>query len=87
MQTETTYKNGERKLLEITAGEPSNSRFSVCFWLDGEWIMDDRPGLGLLKTSGYSIVAIHNLPNRTYPPNDLSQATASGAKARKANEP
>jgi hypothetical protein len=71
MQTETTYKNGERKLLEITAGEPSNSRFSVCYWHDGEWFMDDRPGHTPLSR-GYSIVTIHNLPNRTYPPNEKS---------------
>lgn len=65
---ENPYKNGERKLLEITAGEPSNSRFSVCFYLDGEWVFDDRPGF-TPTSRGYSVVAIHDLPRRTYPPN------------------
>jgi len=61
------YENGTRKLIEMTAGKPEHSRFSVCYWLEGKWHMDDAPGgKDSVEKLGYSVLAVHDLPQRSY---------------------
>lgn len=57
-------KQFERKLIEMTAGSPENSRFSVCYLHNGKWIMDDNP-YKTIESCGYRLIAIHDLPERT----------------------
>lgn len=58
--------NGTRKLIEMTAGKPEHSRFSVCYWLNGEWCMDDAPAdKDRVAERGYVVLAVHDLPQRS----------------------
>lgn len=68
------YENGTRKLIEMTAGKPEHSRFSVCYWLNGEWRMDDAPAnRDGVTDCGYTVLAVHDLPKRSYLSNAQDQ--------------
>jgi hypothetical protein len=51
-------------------------------------VVQSRQNVGTaMKEQARKVIVIVRRVNSTMPPNDLSQATASGAKARKVNEP
>jgi len=58
-------ENGTRKLLEITCGKPENSRFVVCYWMNGDWWFDDNEKISTIERRGYRLLTIHDLPLRT----------------------
>jgi hypothetical protein len=74
-----SFDIGERKLIEMTAGRPEHSRFSVCFWLPAGWHFDDGP-LDTVENRGYSIVAIHDLPPRTFKHNAEAPTPVKGGR-------
>lgn len=82
---QTPRRDGERALLEITVGSSPATRFSVCYWLNGEWNMEDSPDS--VKERGYRVVAVHSLPPRTTPAmRRIEELEREVARLRRAGE-